>query len=742
MKKFFIYFLIAFVFIPSSIGFLTEPQVLLLGGAQEAYAGPIDAVAEAIKDALKDIGDDIKEAIIDAANDFATAVIRLVGNIVLQLFAFGLYVAGLFLDLVVTFTVLNLGEVLSSNNLPIIEVGWTIFRDIANLAFIFMLLYAAIALILELSNVNVAKIIRNVVIVALLINFSLFFTQVIVDTSNALASRFYTDIIDASESNTISGALMDKLRITSVYNNDGSSATSLRDRDDAGDLLIKIAGGALLILTAIAVFFAIAIMLLIRFVIIIFLMMTAPIAFIASVIPNTSLSKLSKDWWGSLISNAIFAPALFLLLFVVIQMASTLNGAISTGTGSTPGRTIIASGGGGDSSAIASFMSFLIVNALLVGTLVLAKKMGASGANGAIAFGGAAAFGAAGFAGRRVGGFAGSRIRDSRLVQRGLNSDSRIARGAARLGLRTGDKIARGTYDLRNTKTFKGAASAVGGALGEKLDFGKGVSRKDLDKKAKDRAEFAKKAYGVSDSYKQKERDVLAKKTKEARSGVQELRTVDRDIDERAKKLTQTQREISDLEKQVAENKKNPARNESDAFAQQRDELELAAKMKEAEKLEKEGADLARRKGEIESSDVMRGYQKQKARVATISEKGETEKQFKERTKRKKGESTEAYEARVASEGGAKRKKSVTEKRQGRLASDVEKGPLGKYSFLVGKTKKARIDAGAALRKEIKTDKDKEYIEKLKADIKESEGGGSEDKTDTGSGDDKDTKET
>ena len=75
-----------------------------------------------------------------------------------------------------------------------IAKSWTIVRDLSNIFFILILLYIAIKMILGLGGAEVKKMIVNVIIVALLINFSMFFTQVVIDSSNILALIFYNKL--------------------------------------------------------------------------------------------------------------------------------------------------------------------------------------------------------------------------------------------------------------------------------------------------------------------------------------------------------------------------------------------------------------------------------------------------------------------------------------------------------------------------------------------------------------------
>ncbi|MBI5139582.1 hypothetical protein HZA26_03160, partial [Candidatus Nomurabacteria bacterium] len=72
--------------------------------------------------------------------------------------------------------------------------AWVVVRDLSNIFFILVLLYIAVKVILNLGGHDVKKMISQVVIMALLINFSMFFTKVVIDASNILALIFYNKI--------------------------------------------------------------------------------------------------------------------------------------------------------------------------------------------------------------------------------------------------------------------------------------------------------------------------------------------------------------------------------------------------------------------------------------------------------------------------------------------------------------------------------------------------------------------
>jgi hypothetical protein len=71
---------------------------------------------------------------------------------------------------------------------------WHIVRDFANIFFILILLYAAFQVILGLGGGGGKKMVASVLLIALLVNFSLFFSKIVIDASNVTALIFYNKI--------------------------------------------------------------------------------------------------------------------------------------------------------------------------------------------------------------------------------------------------------------------------------------------------------------------------------------------------------------------------------------------------------------------------------------------------------------------------------------------------------------------------------------------------------------------
>lgn len=71
--------------------------------------------------------------------------------------------------------------------------GWQIVRDISNIFFIIILVWTGLSTVFG-GGVNMKKVVSNLILNALIINFSLFGTRVIIDISNVVARVFYKSV--------------------------------------------------------------------------------------------------------------------------------------------------------------------------------------------------------------------------------------------------------------------------------------------------------------------------------------------------------------------------------------------------------------------------------------------------------------------------------------------------------------------------------------------------------------------
>ncbi len=396
-----------------------------------------------------------------------------------------------------------------------INVAWKTLRDIANMAFIFVLLYAAFKTMFDTNFSAFNTTVKNIIIIALLINFSLFFSKVVIDASNIVAVGFYKSI--ASESITlpllppptnkiegISPGYMKMLGMQTLY---GSDVLNLKDSNDqtikldAGQILIfGVLGSVLMFIAAIILLIA-GIMFTARFVILIFLMILSPIAFIAFIVPG--MKKHFDDWQSSLVNQAFFAPLFFALTWVVFK----LGNALITSIGQTGGQLSTISTD--PKGALPLLVNYVLIIGFSIAALIFSKQIAMKGSAGtafkSISGGiGATAVGGVALAGRQsVGRVSNAFLNSDKL--RNAASSGKWYSGAARAGLWTSKKGAESSFDLSASEKLK----KVPGLSGQLDVFGKaggkGGFAESIKKKAEKKAKYAKDVYGQTEEEKEEE---------------------------------------------------------------------------------------------------------------------------------------------------------------------------------------------------------------------------------------------
>jgi hypothetical protein len=274
-----------------------------------------------------------------------------------------------------------------------IYLGWAAIRDLINVGFIFILLYAGISTILGLDGYGVKQTIVKVVIAALLINFSLFFTKALIDMSNLIALQFYTRVLAAADQASyganfvgpkqdswdqgLSIGFVNALGLKSIWtskdNQSGNQAGSAFGGINAGQLIIICLGGSAFILVTAFTLFMATIRFLYRSIVLIFLMILSPIGFIGEAIPP--LKGAASKWQSRLKNNLMFAPA-YMAIFYVVSL-------IVFGKGIGPDQTAANSGTGltgfgalfqGDVSSTGLLFWFVLIIGLMLGTQMAADS--------------------------------------------------------------------------------------------------------------------------------------------------------------------------------------------------------------------------------------------------------------------------------------------------------------------------------------------------------------------------------
>lgn len=305
------------------------------------------------------------------------------GALVMTVSALLLGMAGLLLNSVTQFTIVDMNDNLSSlmTDGGGIYVAWTTFRDLANMFFIFIILYIAIGTILGLNGGSTKKLLVHVIIIALLLNFSLFFTKVIIDASNILTLGFHDAIITNNATDGLSGAFMQPLGLGKLYDVVGAQELLLAQEGYLGMIFLGLFGIILFCTTAF-VFLMASLMLIMRYVILVFLMVVSPLAFLAMALPS---GGRSKKWWDALISQALFAPVFMALLWTALILLQAFIKDIPQVTFSELIAKVIS--GEAPKEEMALLMNFAMIIGTVIFALVVSRQISESGAGSITQFG-------------------------------------------------------------------------------------------------------------------------------------------------------------------------------------------------------------------------------------------------------------------------------------------------------------------------------------------------------------------
>ncbi|MCI5056794.1 MAG: hypothetical protein MRY83_11840, partial [Flavobacteriales bacterium] len=266
----------------------------------------------------------------------------------------------------------------------LIETGWEILRDFANILFIFSFLIIAFKMVLKIDDAGNKKQLMKTILVALTVNFSLFIGLAVVDASNLLAHVFYNRIeakgeykanslndADNENESSLAGFIEDfvdpntrsvSLAIASNINPQiiitGNSGKGFLEN------FIIITGAGLINVLLIFVFIKMMLVFLGRTLGLMFSTMLSAIAFTSLTIPGMANKKYVgfNKWFEELVSTAFMAPVF--LFFIYLAVTFLKEKGFLASLAAKPGQDFL-------TRMLVVFVPFLIVG----GVLMLAKKI-------------------------------------------------------------------------------------------------------------------------------------------------------------------------------------------------------------------------------------------------------------------------------------------------------------------------------------------------------------------------------
>ncbi|HPB60605.1 MAG TPA: hypothetical protein PLH96_02170 [Candidatus Paceibacterota bacterium] len=409
-----------------------------------------------------------------------------VATIILKLFGVLLWLASSIFDLSIYISIISFKSLIAS---PGVDAAWRIMRDLANLSFIFILFYIAISVIFDISvGSNGKKLIVDVIIIALLVNFSGFLVRVVVDASNVVAYEFYSRmsydpqandgwVLDKVNAN-IGTALVSKLglmnHVVPVENADDPNEVTIT-RLGHLQIVIGALGGIAIILMASFVLLVAAIMFFIRTVTLLFVYVFSPIGLTLRLIPM--FKDAHGKWRDALLKQSFYAPAFLIPLFAVFKILGD------------KGLSTLAQDAGIGAGLMKISAIQIIIMAMIISCIFIAQKFGAFGTGFATKW-----------AGKGVNLLSKPAVGTTKLLGRGtLDVGKRAGKRIASSG--AGKSIAKGASTaggyIASTRVAQGvtraaqwtANTAAGKAIGSSVSSGAKNIAKDFKSAVKDKVE-------------------------------------------------------------------------------------------------------------------------------------------------------------------------------------------------------------------------------------------------------------
>lgn len=202
-------------------------------------------------------------------------------------------------------------------DVDVVQLGWIMIRDVANMFFVVALLVIAFGTILGIEEYEWKKNLVKLILAAILINFSNLIAQLIIDIAHVFTITFLNAIAA-----TAGGNLINMFKLDQITQMVGAAG-------DSGDFRMEMAAGAIAA-TGFAVLAAVAMgsyayVMMVRVVVLWGLIILAPGAYILGVLPKTK--AYADRWWSEFGKHVVVAPVM--VFFLWLSFATLGNGQIA-----------------------------------------------------------------------------------------------------------------------------------------------------------------------------------------------------------------------------------------------------------------------------------------------------------------------------------------------------------------------------------------------------------------------------
>ncbi|MFA5991566.1 MAG: hypothetical protein WC794_04975 [Candidatus Doudnabacteria bacterium] len=289
----------------------------------------------------------------------------------------------------------------------VIYPGWEVIRNICNIFFIVALMVIALATLFRVDSYKTRPLLIQLILAALMINFSLVIAQAILALADTIQAQFLPANV------TVIRSLAGDLMVGTYRDLYGTKAFA--DASFAG--IIKPLFFLAMSLGSFAVFAAIAIFLVIRIVALWLLLLISPIAYACGVLPSTA--QYRKTWWDTFLKYAFFTPIMAFFLNLTAVISNQFKDIPILQTVADP--TLVKELGNSDLAGfVFKVASNLLLLVFLFAALQVADKAGIYGASGITKIaekGIFAPFALSGMGLKKLGGFTAQKIQKNTGIE-------------------------------------------------------------------------------------------------------------------------------------------------------------------------------------------------------------------------------------------------------------------------------------------------------------------------------------
>lgn len=205
----------------------------------------------------------------------------------------------------------------------IVKESWPFVQGIANLGFIFALLYIALATTLRLEAVSssIQRLLPKLLIGALLVNFSLVIGGLLIDTSRVLMAAEIKLMSKPSVTNTLTNSVDDfaaKLVQNSNFVQAQIASLKAVNKNGVSSVILRMIQNTLFIILLTAAMGVVAINLFARYIILLILLTLSPLAYLAIALPQTQ--GVVKQWWGMFLKWVFYGPIVLFFLIIITRV--------------------------------------------------------------------------------------------------------------------------------------------------------------------------------------------------------------------------------------------------------------------------------------------------------------------------------------------------------------------------------------------------------------------------------------